>query len=248
MKNLFFSFIVLFLTACGVNQQIKLEEKEISDKIEFSENRSGTVQFLFPQITDLPEDSPLNNINSVIVEQLKGTEKKPLETIQKEFIKEYKEFIDEFPSSPQSWEIKKDIKTVMKTDNLLSLTLTDFSYTGGAHPNTFVTHLCFDLKTGKRISLEDLITKEKMNELNILAEKKFRSDNNFNETSNYQEEGYFVENGKLKVNDNFLITNDGLTFLFNSYEIAPYSTGRTKIHLKLSELKGLLKNNYFFNN
>jgi len=136
----------------------------------------------------------------------------------------------------------------MKTKYCLSFKLLDFSQTGGAHPATFIKYFSFDLNTGKQLKLSDLIIEKKLDELNLLAEKKFRKNNNFTDTTDYQQKGYFVENGNLKLNNNFMVTPEGLSFLYNSYEIAPYSMGSTKIKLGKDEIKNFLKNNYYFKN
>ena len=43
--------------------------------------------------------------------------------------------------------------------------------------------------------------------------------------------------------DNFALTKDGLKFVYNPYEIAPYAMGQQEIVIPYSELKSLLKPN-----
>ena len=44
---------------------------------------------------------------------------------------------------------------------------------------------------------------------------------------------------EVEPNDNFYITEDGVTFIYNHYEIAPYAMGIIKITIPWNELEGL---------
>ena len=49
------------------------------------------------------------------------------------------------------------------------------------------------------------------------------------------------EDGEFELNDNFEISEKGLTFLFNQYEIGPYAIGMPEIFIPYSKMKGLIK-------
>ncbi|MCB0300152.1 MAG: DUF3298 domain-containing protein, partial [Calditrichaeota bacterium] len=51
---------------------------------------------------------------------------------------------------------------------------------------------------------------------------------------------FFFENNRFELNDNFRIGDNGLEFLFNPYEIAPYAFGAMTLELPYSEIGDLL--------
>jgi hypothetical protein len=51
------------------------------------------------------------------------------------------------------------------------------------------------------------------------------------------------ENDQFFLPDNFAIVEEGITFFYNSYEIAPYAMGATELILRYDELKGIMPKN-----
>ena len=47
----------------------------------------------------------------------------------------------------------------------------------------------------------------------------------------------------IKPNGNFYITDESINYVFNPYEIAPYSLGQTEVIIPFYKLKGILKPN-----
>jgi len=83
MKKIILTFFTFFLLSCGVKQEIKLEIKTISGKVEIPEKKSGQIKIIYPQIVNLPKDSPLNKINLRIVELIQSSQKKLLKRLKK---------------------------------------------------------------------------------------------------------------------------------------------------------------------
>ena len=54
------------------------------------------------------------------------------------------------------------------------------------------------------------------------------------------EKGMLFEN-YIRFNSNFALTDKGVAFFYNQYEIAAYAYGTTKIDLPYRELAGILK-------
>ncbi|MFN5183039.1 MAG: RsiV family protein [Bacteroidota bacterium] len=119
-------------------------------------------------------------------------------------------------------------------NNILCVDFSDYSYYfGAAHPNGLMTHLNFDLKSGKVITLNDILVPNFKNALNQIGKKNLYKD--------YGSEGWDFPKGKFELNNNFSIGSSGLTFQFNPYEIGPYSAGAPAVFISYSELKTLLK-------
>ncbi len=118
--------------------------------------------------------------------------------------------------------------------------ISNYSYLGGAHPNSYQTYLNFNRKTGELIQLED-ITLDQEAVLNV-AEQQFRTTYNLSPEDPLTKAGLF-EN-ELVLPKNFAITNKGLIFLYNPYEIGPYAAGYYEFTIPWESLAGLVKRNY----
>ena len=99
----------------------------------------------------------------------------------------------------------------------------------------------FNLYTGELISLDDLFTLSQIEELNLIAEIKFREIYKIEEGESLYKHGFWFDNDKFELNNNFLITDRSLIFLFNPYEIAAYVVGSTTIEITYDELKDLIR-------
>lgn len=104
---------------------------------------------------------------------------------------------------------------------------------GTPHPSASLEFFNFDLSNGELIHFSDLINKGAKGKLNKIAEKILYKD--------YGKDMWDFEDGEFELNDNFEISEKGLTFLFNQYEIGPYAIGMPEIFIPYSKMKGLLK-------
>ncbi|MDZ5255036.1 DUF3298 and DUF4163 domain-containing protein [Clostridium sp. LIBA-8841] len=118
------------------------------------------------------------------------------------------------------------------TDEVISLPVTYYQYTGGAHGLTTKVSYNYDLKTGKILKLNDLF-KEGFDYKSII-DKKVREDIE-------KEKDIYFENGALfkGVNENqaYYLNKDGIIVYFQQYEIAPYSSGIREFKIPYGELK-----------
>ena len=65
--------------------------------------------------------------------------------------------------------------------------------------------------------------------------------NKLNSVEELIEIGYFDLNEELNLNGNFYLTEKGLTYTFNEYEIAGYAVGTTEVFLDFNSLSNYLK-------
>ncbi len=135
------------------------------------------------------------------------------------------------------FECTKTDSIAFVSDNVLSFVYTDYSYMGGAHGMYAEILTSIDLETIKPIALADVFLPEAMDKLDALIRKKL--------LENVQEEGldesYFFDYENIKANENFCITDKGINFVYNQYEIAAYAAGVFRIELSYDEIEALLK-------
>ena len=116
-------------------------------------------------------------------------------------------------------------------------------YLGGKNRVYSTYYHNFDLKTGNRILEKDLFVNNYEEQLGeIIKQKLFQQIKLYKpEITSLKETGYIES--KIKPNGNFYITDEGImNYIFNPYEIAPYSYGQTEISLTFAELSNILKN------
>lgn len=140
---------------------------------------------------------------------------------------------------PNSWVIELEGKQESKTENTLTILISNYSYLGGAHPNSYQTYLNFNQKTGELIQLEDIIIDQEA--VLRIAEQQFRTTYDIFPDAPLTNAGLFEK--KLVLPENFAITKKGLMFLYNPYEIGPYVAGYYQFTIAWESLEGLVNRN-----
>lgn len=103
---------------------------------------------------------------------------------------------------------------------------------GGNHPISMEYYYVYKRKDFKRITLDDLFKKGYDQKLLTIAEDIFKKKEGFKPANKLSEEnGYFFNNQRFILNDNFMLAEKGLKFLFNGYEIKPYVGGITELEI-----------------
>lgn len=137
------------------------------------------------------------------------------------------------------WEL--DLKTSIN-DEFKSFATVGFGlyiFSGGAHGNTYYGHLNVDKSNGQALKLNDFVTDT--TEFNRLAEICFRKQNEISETDVLSDLGFWFPNNQFSCNNNFYISEEGFNFIFNTYEIAPYSLGVFEFSVPFTLSKELIK-------
>lgn len=169
-----------------------------------------------------------------------------LEDLGNRFIQDYNEYTaeakiraEEDNSDPwiTPWDIETTVQVNYESPQAVSLTMSNYAYTGGAHPNSNVTLLTYSSITGKPIKIKDLI--KNRTKFNKLAEQKFRETNEIAPQDNLNDKGFFWD-GKFQLPANIGLVPEGLYFFYNSYEIAAYAVGPTDFVLTWEELGDLV--------
>lgn len=143
--------------------------------------------------------------------------------------------IKEMPDAPSVWNIDTYADTICVLPKIISIQYSEFTFLGGAHPNTFSTFLNFDRRSGKTIPLNDLVKDKK--KFLLLAEEGFRKNQELSSDQNLEEAGYFFEKGKFALANNFSIKRDGIELYYNTYEAAAYVFGPLTFTLSYEQLK-----------
>lgn len=223
--------------ACETSKEsLQFEEKTIS-------NTDGAkIEVNYPFYTDNSESAKLinKNLSNVIANAIN-----PMDTLKNVSIERaaemfnttYKNFLRDFEDSNQVWEAFIDAEQTYQSPQVLSVSVNSYVDTGGAHGNTVINFLNFNPENGKLYDNSDILElndglKElvKENFLAAIGKKTVKSD---------LKDYFFGEEFHLP--ENFGFSDDGLIFLYNTYEVSAYSLGITEFEIPYDQLSDYLK-------
>jgi hypothetical protein len=139
-----------------------------------------------------------------------------------------------------SWEINNELTIEHNTPELLTVKYQTYQYTGGAHGSGSQLYFNLDPATGQAYRLEDFLKEPAYaDSLNTIAEIAFRNRYDIGNQS-LKGAGYWFQNNEFKLNENFTITEEGLNFLFNAYEITSYAAGTPELFIPWQSIEGII--------
>lgn len=138
-----------------------------------------------------------------------------------------------------SYEYKATLNVLYQTSRVLSLNMTEYSFTGGAHGNTREVYYCYDLQSGRRLNIGDVIdTLHYSRAMSALLEQQYRTNNQIPADTRL---GESLSQDTIPLNGNFYLTGKGIGFEYNPYEIAPYVLGGISFFFPYSQVMPFLQ-------
>ena len=230
-----FLFILTFLSLSCTEEKTAIAFKEVN----ITTIKNDIVEINIPKAVG--DDEISKKINTKLNELLAASlqvatlDSIPARTLEESidrFNKTYNNFKTEFPESPMVWEAQIDGEITYQSDAIISLAITNYQNTGGAHGNLVVSFLNFDVLTGNIIPNEKLFS-------DFSSFKKLAEDY-FHEEITGKEEDFFEPNN-FTLPENIGYDDEGLILFYNTYEIAPYSSGITEIHIPYTKVENFLR-------
>jgi len=115
-----------------------------------------------------------------------------------------------------------------------------YQYTGGAHGGTFITCRNYRLDDGSVVTLDNYFKRGYEDVLLPVLERKLLEYAGCSSRDELDEHGYF-SNEPMFISDNFEIRQDTIDFIYNQYDIAPYSTGITTLSVPETEIRSIIR-------
>lgn len=177
------------------------------------------------------------------------------EVLSDEYRKSSEPFIQKILEADETstiWQNQIQVQGVpmFLDDKILSYSYERYAYMGGAHGNSSRLFYNFDLSNSRLLTEKDLFIDNYETSLTQLIKQQIVEDNAEMESIADLNEFHFFED-QIKPNNNFYVNADGLVYVYNPYDIAPYSTGQTEVALTFKRLRPILKPNnalaYFYN-
>lgn len=124
--------------------------------------------------------------------------------------------------------------------NTFSYQLKISSFTGGAHGGYCEIWHNFDRKTGKAILSKDAFDLQQEESIKTAIRNKICADRECGSVEELQDSLGLLVMGDVYISDNnFLLQNKGVQFLYNPYDIGPWAAGKIEVFLPYEDLKGM---------
>lgn len=150
------------------------------------------------------------------------------------------------------FEFSREISILRSDEEIVSLEMVDYEWTGGFHPNYYSHGVNFDPLTGRRLLLADVVTDyDRIMELVLerLASEEYMDEDG----SSVLVEGYKeivrqefypqeLEGEQIK----WWLDTEGIIVGFDAYELASYAEGNLVLQFSFEELGDLVKSQYVY--
>jgi hypothetical protein len=237
----------LLLAACTHELQTRIIALEDSVQAE-GVDASCEISCSYEYITGGVSQEIMDKINGAIIdrhilfEEFDGST--DVEAACKTWVEEVRnsysvegEDIDEENAWMYNFEFNRsgEFSGACRSRHLQTYTGSDYDYTGGAHGYTGIGHDVFDMTTGEIVTEENLFVEDYYGGVAELLAASL--------------EVYLAEIGEdpemmfglPEPNGNFAVSEEGITWTYNPYEIAPYSMGIIDLPVSWADLKPYLK-------
>jgi hypothetical protein len=160
-----------------------------------------------------------------------------MKNIGEGFIRDFEEFKTEMDDQPMGWRYKGMVDVGVITDSLLSLSVTEEYYTGGAHGGFGKYFINLRPATGEKYTLGNYFKPGYEQPVTKIAEAYFRKVRELADTASLTGNMFEFPEDQFILNMNYGFTKEGVVFYYNSYEIASYAAGPTEVVIPYEALK-----------
>lgn len=247
--------IALLVAACGVKEK----KEEVKQQITFfmktfkKESGSGCTADSLACASYEVEYPVFSGLDSAVVKQIHKQitamvsmgnpemEGKPMDSIAADFFAGFEEFGNEMEGEVMGWYYGATATVEVLTDSLISISVQDEYFTGGAHGGSGVYYININPKKGVPFTLTHFFKDGYQEPLTKLAEAAFRKERELDSTTSFSENGFEFPDDKFQLNENYGFTKEGIVFFYNSYEVAPYVLGPTSITVPYTSIQEWIK-------
>jgi hypothetical protein len=237
--------LCVLLLACENPETVYYFHEPIEETYECCEGEHcATLSMNYPRFK--PINPTLMQVNVMVREKILsylqvGEPDLPMEQGAIEnFCEVYKDMVGSGGESTD-WELDTQVAITQQGVETLSLRFTHHYFTGGAHSNSVMDYLIFDLREpGKIIKPEELI----LNKQALLrkVENAFREIHEVEDGLSLAEDGrFFLEKDSLFLPAAMGYEEGEWVMVYNTYEVGPYAMGQTVLNFPMEDLRGIVK-------
>lgn len=211
-----------------------------ADCAESEDKDCAKISINYITFLEAPSDTVLDKLNMNLLDELRGEGYTNVVAYANGFIRDFVKDKAEIPNMA-TWNAEIDQKVRFNTPDFICIETNQFTYTGGAHGIYGTSYENYDRNTGDLIQLTDLFAPNFEKQLIATGEKYFRQSMAIPAAASFDQTDYTFPNNQFYLPKNFGLTQEGITFLYSIYEIAPYAKGEQEFTIPYGELKDLLK-------
>jgi len=246
MKKLFIIFY-LIISANLLFADNHLIENGLQNKIDTLEinslNYSNStadsfviISIDYPNISGLVDKLVESKVNLFLEDEFKQSIAW-FEEVQSDtsFFEDYKDEIQ--------YTFETGFQTEFNSKDFISILLSHYQFTGGAHGNYFALGYNIEMRNGKVLTLKDIIKEDSFDLLAFECEQaiieKF-------EANSLIDAGLFEDEITIPDDQDFYIVPGMLVLQFDPYEIGPWAMGEVTAEIPFEKIKDILKSNLPF--
>lgn len=235
-----FTLSIIFLSGCDRGPQKKTDPLDIISLQAEEEIKNEGILLLeysakYPQIKEAGNDPCLIKINDFYKGKFNEMNEKTLFEAKKMASEDFLAAKEgEYEFRPHG--LGNTYEVTYNDKGLLSINLLEYTYWGGAHPNSFKESAIFDINTGQKVTLEKLFKVDKDKAIGIvLTEVRKQIE------EKGSEELFLYEDALESLPDSFFEEDfyyDGkdIVFYFQQYVIAPYAAGFPEFRIPVKDI------------
>jgi len=142
-------------------------------------------------------------------------------------------------TSTEPWYCERSVVATHFGRGWLALRRSDVSFAGGAHPNSRVESMIVELDGVRALDLDEVVPPERQGELRQLLARELRRIRGLSSDGPLTSEVATDADLPIPLP---LLTDEGARFVWNPYEIGPYSDGALEIALPAVQMRPFLAN------
>lgn len=244
------SYVVLMLTlfvSCAKEKPFVFVEKAFTEKdfeaCKVKNCPAINIHYLEAAQQDEKAISVNSQISKTIIDlilsfQVEVSEVLTVNKAVEEFIEDFQQYENDLGSNFISYDADTYMQVVYQSEELISMDLNFYFFTGGAHGYGGTLFLNFDAKTGTLLTAANLFSEAES--ITKIAEEKIREQYQIPEGQNINATGFWFKDGRFHLPENIGVTETEIILLYNAYEIASYAEGTISVTIPKEEIIEIL--------
>ena len=243
-RLLLIAILMASFTACKKEESLLITPMNFSEKA-LSECDTGcpeiTVNYITVGNSSERSEKINDRIREFIIDALYLGEESTtpsainIEEAASGFVEMYRTHSAEFPDMQLEYFAEINVVETYHSEELLSLEMRHYLFTGGAHGYGATFFSNFDAQTGEELEIEDLFNN--IDSFTKYAEEAFRKEFEIPQNESINSTGFWFEDDTFYLPESIGFEGDHLVMIYNQYDIASYAAGPITLELPISELK-----------
>lgn len=252
LKRLFFALFLFAVLSCSDQNLVEWEQQSLTEEALEICGTSSCPEMTVNYLLAKGNSDTAQRINSLVETfiiqtfDMKGEGESKAQDVQEAlygFAMAQQEFKTAFPdaSSADNYEGQVDVTLYGSTDEVLSLELRRYLFTGGAHGYGGTEFANFNPADGRSLELTDLVSD--MTGFLETAEVIFRQAHGIEEGQSLNDGGFWFDQDRFRLPESVGVSEEGLLFVYNPYDIASYADGTIELFLPIDSIEVYLNSN-----